>query len=252
LPQTDDTILGHIGHTSLVKNQYNNRFIVMPPSHMSQSAPPLIIRNLGQRDYVPVWREMQAFTAARTPDTTDELWVVEHPAVFTLGLNGKAEHLLNPGDIQVIQVDRGGQVTYHGPGQLVVYTLLDIQRRQLGVKELVRYLEQAIITLLADCGIQAEGREDAPGVYVAGAKIAALGLRVKKGRTYHGLALNIDMELSPFSQINPCGYAGMTVTQTRDLGITAGLPELRDRLIEHLRSVLGYNVAPVPSLNQTA
>lgn len=219
---------------------------------MLQPSQPLIIRNLGQRDYVPVWREMQAFTAARTQDTPDELWIVEHPPVFTLGLNGKAKHLLNPGDIQVIKVDRGGQVTYHGPGQLVVYTLLDIQRRHLGVKELVRYIEQAIIALLADYGIQAEGREDAPGVYVAGAKIAALGLRVKKGRTYHGLALNIRMDLSPFSQINPCGYVGMTVTQTRDLGISASLPELRDHLLEHLRTILGYNVAPISSTDQTA
>lgn len=219
---------------------------------MLQPSQPLIIRNLGQRDYVPVWREMQAFTAARTQDTPDELWIVEHPPVFTLGLNGKAKHLLNPGDIPVIKVDRGGQVTYHGPGQLVMYTLFDIQRRHLGVKELVRYIEQAIIALLADYGIQAEGREDAPGVYVAGAKIAALGLRVKKGRTYHGLALNIRMDLSPFSQINPCGYVGMTVTQTRDLGISASLPELRDHLLEHLRTILGYNVAPISSTDQTA
>ncbi len=219
---------------------------------MSQPSQPLIIRNLGQRDYVPVWREMQAFTAARTQNTPDELWIVEHPPVFTLGLNGKAEHLLNPGEIPVIKVDRGGQVTYHGPGQLVVYTLLDIQRRQLGVKELVRYIEQAIIALLADYGIQAEGRVDAPGVYVAGAKIAALGLRLKKGRTYHGLALNISMDLGPFSHINPCGHVGMTVTQTRDLGIRANLPELRDRLLEHLRTILGYNVAPISSTDQTA
>ena len=219
---------------------------------MLQPSQPLIIRNLGQRDYVPVWREMQVFTAARTQDTPDELWIVEHPPVFTLGLNGKAKHLLNPGDIPVIKVDRGGQVTYHGPGQLVMYTLLDIQRRHLGVNELVRYIEQAIIALLADYGIQAEGREDAPGVYVAGAKIAALGLRIKKGRTYHGLALNIRMDLSPFSKINPCGYVGMTVTQTRDLGISASLPELRDHLLEHLRTILGYNVAPISSTDQTA
>ena len=212
----------------------------------------LKLRDLGRRDYVPVWRDMQAFTAARTEESPDELWIVEHPPVFTMGLNGKAEHLLNPGDIPVINVDRGGQVTYHGPGQLVIYTLLDIQRRHLGVKELVRYIEQAVIDLLADFGVEAQGREDAPGVYVAGAKIAALGLRVKKGRTYHGLALNIDMELAPFSRINPCGHADMAVTQTRDLGIPASMPELRDRLIEHLRTVLGYNSAPLSSLDQTA
>ena len=212
----------------------------------------LNLRNLGQCDYVPVWREMQVFTAERSENTPDELWIVEHPPVFTMGLNGKAEHLLNPGDIPVINVDRGGQVTYHGPGQLVIYTLIDIQRRQLGVKELVRFIEQAIIELLAEYGIEAEGREDAPGVYVAGAKIAALGLRVKKGRVYHGLALNIDMDLAPFSRINPCGYADMAVTQTRDLGISASMAELRDRLIGHLRTVLGYNSAPISSLDQTA
>ena len=219
---------------------------------MSPVSTNLNIRHLGQCDYLPVWREMQAFTAARTEDTPDELWIVEHPPVFTMGLNGKAEHLLNPGDIPVINVDRGGQVTYHGPGQLVIYTLIDLQRRHLGVKELVRFVEQAIIDLLAEFGVDAEGREDAPGVYVAGAKIAALGLRVKKGRTYHGLALNIDMDLTPFSRINPCGYAGMAVTQTRDLGISISMTELRDRLIEHLRSVLGYNSAPISSLDQTA
>lgn len=219
---------------------------------MPQPSQPLIIRILGQRDYVPVWREMQAFTAARTQDTPDEVWIVEHPPVFTLGLNGKSRHLLSPGDIPVIEVDRGGQVTYHGPGQLVVYTLLDIQRRHLGVKELVRGIEQAIIALLADYHIQAEGRVDAPGVYVAGAKIAALGLRIKKGRTYHGLALNISMDLEPFRRINPCGYVGMSVTQTRDLGITASLPELRDQLLAHLGTILGYNVAPISSTDQTA
>lgn len=212
----------------------------------------LIIRDLGRRDYESVWREMQTFTAARQADTPDELWVVEHPPVFTLGLNGKPEHVLNPGDIPLINVDRGGQVTYHGPGQLVIYTLLDIQRRHLGVRELVRKLEQAIINLLADFGIQASGREDAPGVYVAGAKIAALGLRVKHGRTYHGLALNVAMDLTPFSHINPCGYVGMAVTQTRDVGISASISEIRDRLLEHLQSVLGYNSAPDAALNQSA
>ncbi len=219
---------------------------------MSSVSSLINIRDLGRRDYESVWREMQAFTAARQPDTVDELWVVEHPPVFTLGLNGKAEHLLNPADIPVINVDRGGQVTYHGPGQLVVYTLLDLQRRHLGVKELVRKLEQAIINLLAEFGIEATGREDAPGVYVTGAKIAALGLRVKKGRTYHGLALNVAMDLTPFARINPCGYAGMAVTQTRDLGITASMPELRDHLIDHLCALLGYNCPSHAALNQTA
>ena len=212
----------------------------------------LDVRRLGVADYEPVWRAMQDFTDGRDADTADELWLVQHPPVFTQGQAGKAEHVLAPGDIPVVQVDRGGQVTYHGPGQLVVYTLIDIQRRHLGVKELVRFIEQAIIALLAEYGIQAEGREDAPGVYVAGAKIAALGLRIKKGRTYHGLALNIRMDLSPFSQMNPCGYVGMSVTQTRDLGITASLPELRDQLLAHLGTILGYNVAPISSTDQTA
>ena len=219
---------------------------------MSPVSSLLNIRDLGRRDYESVWHDMQAFTAARQADTPDELWIVEHPPVFTLGLNGKAEHLLNPGNIPVIKVDRGGQVTYHGPGQLVLYTLLDIQRRHLGVKELVRKIEQAIINLLAEFGIEATGREDAPGVYVTDAKIAALGLRVKQGRTYHGLALNVAMDLTPFSRINPCGHAGMAVTQTRDLGITVTLPELRDRLIDHLCTLLGYNCPSHTALNQTA
>lgn len=185
----------------------------------------LIIRHLGRQDYEPTWRAMQDFTATRVETTPDELWVLEHPPVFTLGQAGKREHLLQPTDIPVVAIDRGGQITYHGPGQVVIYVLVDLKRRGYGVKDLVHRMEQAVIDLLVSSGIQAERRAGAPGVYVAGAKIAALGLRIKQGRSYHGLALNVDMDLSPFSRINPCGYPGMAVTQTRNLGMpdTPGL-----------------------------
>ena len=203
-------------------------------------------RRLGLQAYEPVWRAMQAFTATREKRTCDELWLVEHPPVFTLGLNAKPEHLLAPGDIPVVNVDRGGQVTYHGPGQIVLYPLLDLNRLGIGVRELVRRMEQAVIDLLAAHGIAAAGREDAPGVYVEGAKIAALGLRVRRGRSYHGLALNVDLDLAPFSRINPCGYPGMAVTRTRDLGIEAHPAALGEALAAHLLDVLGYN-APLPA-----
>lgn len=197
------------------------------------------VRHLGRADYEPTWRAMQDFTAARDASTPDELWFLEHPPVFTLGLNAKPEHLLNPGDIPVMQIDRGGQVTYHGPGQLVAYVLLDIARRHLGVQRLVQLMEQAVIDLLAEHGVNAEGRRDAPGVYVEGAKIAALGLRVKRGRTYHGLALNVAMDLEPFGRINPCGYPGMRVTQLSDLGISLSLDTVAARVESHLTRLLG-------------
>ena len=162
---------------------------------------------------------MQAFTAARTADTPDEFWVLEHPPVYTQGQAGKPEHLLHATDIPVIHIDRGGQITYHGPGQLVIYTLVDLRRRGYGIRELVRRMEQAVIDMLAAHGVVGERVNGAPGVYVGGAKIAALGLRVKHGCTYHGLALNVDMDLAPFSAINPCGLAGLAVTQCRDLGM---------------------------------
>ncbi|MGD8484381.1 MAG: lipoyl(octanoyl) transferase LipB [Thioalkalispiraceae bacterium] len=201
----------------------------------------LHIRHLGRQDYEPVWREMQRFTAERDETTADELWLVEHPPVFTLGLNGKTHHLLNPGDIPVLKVDRGGQVTYHGPGQIVLYCLLDLQRLGTGVQQLVQHIEQAIINLLANYGISANGRRDAPGVYVKGAKIAALGLRIKHGRSYHGLALNVDMDLEPFGRINPCGYADMAVTQVIDL-VPGIEPEvLSAELVTELERILGYN-----------
>lgn len=197
------------------------------------------IRRLGLVDYEPVWREMQAFTALRQNDTADQLWLLQHPSVYTLGLAGRKEHLpRSDNGIPVIKVDRGGQVTYHGPGQIVIYTLLDLRRRSLGVRQLVRRIEQAVIDLLAAYGIAAAGQENAPGVYVDGAKIAALGLRIRKGCSYHGLALNVDMDLGPFGDIDPCGYAGLRVTQTRDLGIAQGIDRLGEELLGTLQSNL--------------
>lgn len=178
----------------------------------------LVIRELGLQDYTQIWQAMQQFTDQRHSETPDEIWLLEHQPVFTQGQAGKAEHLLFPGEIPVVQVDRGGQVTYHGPGQLVAYVLLDIKRRNLGVRQLVTMLEQILIELLAQHQITAAARSDAPGVYVDGAKIASLGLRIRKGCSFHGLALNVDMDLSPFSQINPCGYAGMQMVRSADLG----------------------------------
>ena len=193
-----------------------------------------VIRRLGVANYDPTWRAMQDFTQSRDQSTPDEIWLLEHPPVFTLGLAGKPEHVLDAGDIPVIPVDRGGQVTYHGPGQLVAYLLLDLKRRGYGVRELVRRMEEAVIGLLAEDGIAAERKSGAPGVYVDGAKIAALGLRVKRGCCYHGLALNVDMDLEPFSRINPCGYPGLAVTQTKDLGVRDSIQEVSDRLVKHL------------------
>lgn len=204
----------------------------------------LYIRRLGRADYLPTWGAMQRFTLERGPATPDELWLLEHPPVFTLGLNGKPEHLLDPGTIPVIPIDRGGQVTYHGPGQLVAYLLADLERRRLGVQTLVRALEQAVIALLAEYEVTARARRDAPGVYVDEAKVAALGLRVKKGRCYHGLALNVAMDLQPFTRINPCGYPGMAVTQLSDLGISASIEQVSSRLQAHLEDLLGYTAHP--------
>ncbi|MDH3526674.1 MAG: lipoyl(octanoyl) transferase LipB [Gammaproteobacteria bacterium] len=198
----------------------------------------LAVRKLGRVDYQKTWRNMQSFTAARTATTPDELWLLEHPPVFTLGRNGKQEHLLGTGDIPVIQVDRGGQVTYHGPGQLVAYTLFDLNRRGLGVQSLVHLLEQAVIELLADYDIEANRRNKAPGVYVDDRKIAALGLRIRKGCSFHGLCLNVDMDLAPFSRINPCGFAGLQVTQMADLGITTALDRVGVELHQQLERLL--------------
>lgn len=208
-------------------------------SHAGQ-ARPATVRDLGRRPYEPVWRAMQAFTDARTDGSADELWLVEHEPVFTLGQAGKPEHVLMPGDIPVIHVDRGGQVTYHGPGQLVAYLLLDVRRSHLGVRELVTRIEQSLIGLLEGFGVSAVSKPDAPGVYVDGAKIASLGLRIRNGRSFHGLALNVDMDLEPFRRINPCGYAGMAMTQLRELAGPITLAEVRERLRGELTERLGY------------
>lgn len=194
------------------------------------------VRELGLRDYLPVWQEMQAFTEQRDANTTDQLWLVEHPPIFTLGLNGKAEHVLNAGDIPVVQCDRGGQVTYHGPGQIVVYLLLDLRRRKLGVKTLVAKIEQAVIELLCDYGIDGKRKAGAPGIYVDGAKIAALGLRVRRGCSYHGLSLNMDMDMEPFTRINPCGYEGLETTQLSDLTSVLDIAKTHAQLLAHLEA----------------
>jgi len=184
---------------------------------MPESTVPIVIRRLGLQPYEPVWRAMQAFTAAREAGTPDEFWILQHPPVFTQGQAGKADHLLAPGEIPVIPVDRGGQVTYHGPGQLVIYLLVDLARRELGTRALVTRIEESLVAALAGWGIAARPRQDAPGVYTEdGRKIASLGLRVRRQGSYHGLALNVDMDLEPFSRINPCGLAGMAMTQVAD------------------------------------
>lgn len=198
----------------------------------------LQIRQLGRVLYEPTWHEMQSFTDRRTAETLDELWFLEHPPVFTLGRNSKAEHLHDTGDIQVVQSDRGGQVTYHGPGQLIAYVLLDINRRQQGVQSLVNLLEQTVINLLSDHGIFAERRTKAPGVYVENRKIAALGLRVRKGCSFHGLSLNVDMDLAPFSMINPCGIEDLEVTQISDLGIKLSVDECATQFQHHFEQLL--------------
>lgn len=195
----------------------------------------IVQRRLGETDFSATWREMQRFTADRTADTADELWLTSHPPVFTQGQGGKPEHLLRDAGIRVVKIDRGGQITYHGPGQAVVYLLVDLARRGLKVRELVSRIEQAVIDLLAGYGLRGERMAGAPGVYVGGAKIAALGLRVKNGCCYHGVALNVDMELEPFSAINPCGYPGLKVTQLRDLGVAVGWEAAGEALLEQLK-----------------
>ncbi|MDP3421795.1 MAG: lipoyl(octanoyl) transferase LipB [Thiobacillus sp.] len=196
------------------------------------------MRQLGRVEYEPTWRAMQDFTARRMPDTPDELWLLEHPPVYTQGQAGKPEHLIAATTIPVVPIDRGGQITYHGPGQLVAYVLVDLRRRGYGIRELVTRMEQAVIDLLAAQGVAAARQPGAPGVYVDGAKIAALGLRVKHGCTYHGLALNVDMDLAPFAAINPCGYAGMPVTQCRDLGVQLTLPQAEQALTQALQAAI--------------
>lgn len=201
-----------------------------------------LVRHLGSTDYVSTWRAMQAFTDARAAETPDEIWLTEHPPIYTLGLAGRREHLRRDNGIPVLKVDRGGQVTYHGPGQLIAYLLIDIRRRRLGVRQLVRAIEAAVIRLLDSYGVAASVRGGAPGVYVrqrdGEAKIAALGLKVRNGCSYHGLALNIDMDLAPFADIDPCGYRGLAVTQLRDISIDAPGAEIEARLVAALDAAI--------------
>ncbi|EWH08350.1 lipoate-protein ligase B [Catenovulum agarivorans DS-2] len=200
----------------------------------------IIIRELGECDYLPIWQKMQAFTQTRESEQTDEIWWVEHPAVFTQGQAGKEEHLLMPGDIPVVKVDRGGQVTYHGPGQLVGYTLIDIKRKGIGVRTLVSAIEQSIVDLLQSYAIEAYAKKDAPGVYVNEQKIASLGLRIRRGCSFHGLALNVAMDLAPFQRINPCGYQGLQMTQTSELGGPQHIAEAKQALTKQLVKHLEY------------
>jgi lipoyl(octanoyl) transferase len=209
---------------------------------------PLVIRRLGRQPYQATWKAMGAFTDNRTADTPDELWLLEHDPVFTLGQAGKMEHVLAPGDIPVLPVDRGGQVTYHGPGQIVAYPLIDLRRVGVGVRELVHRIEQALIDTVAHWQVAAVRREGAPGVYVGDAKIAALGLRVRRGCSFHGLAFNVAMDLEPFQRINPCGYKGLAVTQLLDLGGSPRLADVEDVLIGEFCRQFGFDAEPAAPL----
>ncbi|WP_436322652.1 lipoyl(octanoyl) transferase LipB [Vibrio cidicii] len=200
----------------------------------------LVVKRLGRQDYSPVWQAMHQFTDQRSEETRDEVWLVEHNPVFTQGQAGKAEHLLNTGDIPVVQSDRGGQVTYHGPGQLVVYFLINLRRKKLGVRDLVTTIEHLVINTLKAYNIDSAARPDAPGVYVDGKKICSLGLRIRKGCSFHGLALNVNMDLSPFQRINPCGYQGMEMVQVSELGGPNELATIEQQLIKELVNLLGY------------
>lgn len=209
----------------------------MESLQLEPDAAPLMIktRYLGVVDYLATWQAMKDFTANRTSQTADEIWLLQHPPVYTQGIAGKAEHLLYQNEIPLIKTDRGGQITFHGPGQLIVYLLLDLRRLKLNVRELVRKMEDAVIGLLQEYNVDAEGRVDAPGVYVSNAKIASLGLKIKNGCCYHGIALNVNMDLTPFSAINPCGYAGLRVTQIKDLGIDDEMTILGQKMIKKLQ-----------------
>ena len=193
----------------------------------------------GRQDSVPLWREMQAFTDARDESTPDEIWFVEHPPVFTMGLNASQEHLLAPGDIPVVQIDRGGQVTFHGPGQLMVYPLIDIRRANVGVRCLVSALEQSVVDLAAEYGVTAYARKDAPGVYVDGDKLASVGLRIRRGASFHGMAVNVDIDTEPFTRINPCGYAELRMTDLHRQGIDLNLEVTAEKLLPHFLLHLG-------------
>ncbi|WP_411833918.1 lipoyl(octanoyl) transferase LipB [Pseudoxanthomonas mexicana] len=216
---------------------------------------PCRVRELGRQPYEPVWRAMQRFTDARDEDTVDEIWLVEHEPVFTLGQAGKPEHVLMPGDIPVVQVDRGGQVTYHGPGQIVAYPLFDLKRMKVGVRDYVCRIEQSMIDTMAEWNIVAERRDGAPGVYVAGAKVGALGIRVRRGCSFHGLAFNIAMDLEPFRRINPCGYQGLEVVALADLGGPSGMDAVKPVLLEKMAAQFGLELQredALPDLSQAA
>jgi lipoyl(octanoyl) transferase len=207
--------------------------VTASPSPLPRKAP-IEVRLLGRREFEPVWRDMQRFTDERTGDTRDEIWFTEHPPVFTLGLNASREHLLAPGDVPVVQIDRGGQVTYHGPGQLMVYPLLDLKRAGLNIRDLVSALERSVVGLAQEFGIEASARRDAPGVYVEGKKLASVGLRVRRGASYHGMALNVDTDLEPFSRINPCGYRGLQMIDLARLGVAESMEAVSARLEVYL------------------
>jgi len=210
----------------------------------------IAIRSMGVQDYEPVWHAMQAFTDARNADTPDEIWFTEHSPVFTLGVNASRDHLLAPGDIPVVQIDRGGQVTYHGPGQLMIYPLLDLKRSGTGVRALVTALEQSVVDLAAEFDLEAASRADAPGVYVAGRKLASVGLRIRRGACYHGMALNIDVDLEPFSRINTCGFRDLEVTDLRKLGVMADRADIESRISGHLLRHLGMDALKTVSPDQ--
>jgi lipoyl(octanoyl) transferase len=210
-----------------------------------------LIKHVGMADYEPTWRAMQRFTDERSEDTPDEIWFVEHPPVFTLGLNASREHLLMPGDIDVVQIDRGGQVTYHGPGQLLIYPLLSLRRLKLGVRDLVVALENSVIEYAAARGVTAVGSRQAPGVYVDGAKLASVGLRIRRGSSYHGMSLNVSLDLAPFERINVCGYQGLRVTRLNDLGVPDSVTTVAEDLTPHLLNQLGLTPARFHSAIKT-
>jgi lipoyl(octanoyl) transferase len=205
---------------------------------------PLVVKNLGEKPYAETWQAMKSFTDSRDECAADEFWFVQHPPVYTLGQAGRVEHLLAPGDIPIVHSDRGGQVTYHGPGQLVCYLLLDIRRLQLGVRDLVTVIEQSIVQLINSYEVAAEAKPEAPGVYVDGRKLAALGLRIRKGYSYHGLSLNVDMDLGPFSNINPCGIEGLEVVDMKRLGIDRPMAKIMEELTDILVQQIGYDGDP--------
>lgn len=230
-----ETAIGSAGaaRSSKVSREGENQIL--------RDVPRPTIRRLGLVEYEPTWRAMQRFTDERGPATPDEIWFLEHPPVFTLGMNASAAHVLAPGDIPVVQIDRGGQVTYHGPGQLVVYPLIDLRRSGLGIRDLVTALERSVIDLAAEYGVTAEARRSAPGVYVEGRKLASVGIRVRRGASYHGLAVNVSLDLEPFGRINPCGYEGLQMTQLADLGGAASVGVAVEAIQPHLLRALGFS-----------